>query len=429
MNCRSIPTMNDLPPAQAKKILQELVLDPQFRALKARLGDFNLFRTLGIHEKEIIHSRTLAWLMNPEESHGLGDLFLKRWMMQVIHHAELPFSILDVEAAKWADFSVQTEWVTPGSKRNRLDVLAILRDTTGADWVIAVEMKVGATQADGQLLAYDAALDIKFPNTRNQLRLFLTREAERPDEESAFVATSFAQVHRALKESLEERRGRLGEGPQSLLNNYLNLLESWFMENNDIEKLARDIYSRHKDALDIILEQRPDEGYTLTELLRKFIETNAKEFGIQVMKSVKGHVYFTIPEWTRPGAFNDGGKNLSFDLNFYEASIPAEILLHLEPSSALSPTLKDALLKLPKENKAFNRQDKKLKDDQKSYRLHRADLKERLRPKPGEEVNPETYAEKVEAQFRGAWEKIRESIVPAVTEVINAHLPPRSSNE
>lgn len=38
---------------------------------------FNLFDVLKISRMEIRHSNMLAWLLNPNENHGMGDAFLK----------------------------------------------------------------------------------------------------------------------------------------------------------------------------------------------------------------------------------------------------------------------------------------------------------------------------------------------------------------
>ena len=41
-------------------------------------NEFNMFDVLKISRTEIRHSNMLGWLLDPNESHGLGDTFLYR---------------------------------------------------------------------------------------------------------------------------------------------------------------------------------------------------------------------------------------------------------------------------------------------------------------------------------------------------------------
>ena len=66
-----------------------LVMDcPELTILEALLSRFNIFQVLRAAHHEIRHSNMLAWLLTPDESHGLGDRFFRRWLMQVVHKAE-----------------------------------------------------------------------------------------------------------------------------------------------------------------------------------------------------------------------------------------------------------------------------------------------------------------------------------------------------
>jgi hypothetical protein len=55
--------------------------------LEAVLSRFNIFRVLKAAKHEIRHSNMLAWLLDQDESHGLGNRFFRRWLMQVVHDA------------------------------------------------------------------------------------------------------------------------------------------------------------------------------------------------------------------------------------------------------------------------------------------------------------------------------------------------------
>jgi hypothetical protein len=55
--------------------------------LEERIGRFNIFDVLRIARAEIRHSNFLAWLLDPAESHGQGDLFLKAILMDLLRQA------------------------------------------------------------------------------------------------------------------------------------------------------------------------------------------------------------------------------------------------------------------------------------------------------------------------------------------------------
>lgn len=65
------------------KALEELLLDEDFIILISKTGRLNVFYALQLQNQEIRHSNFLAWLLNPNESHKLGDAFLKE-LLQIV---------------------------------------------------------------------------------------------------------------------------------------------------------------------------------------------------------------------------------------------------------------------------------------------------------------------------------------------------------
>ena len=71
--------------------------------LNKRQSEVNIFEILQVEKTEIRHSNILAWLLDPEESHGLGDGFLRGCIKAVITNLrdrdenEKPYDIIDSE--------------------------------------------------------------------------------------------------------------------------------------------------------------------------------------------------------------------------------------------------------------------------------------------------------------------------------------------
>ena len=62
-----------------------LLKDENFDRLDLGLQNPNIFQILRISKTEIRHSNFLAWLLDANQSHKLGDIFLKRFLRQVFH--------------------------------------------------------------------------------------------------------------------------------------------------------------------------------------------------------------------------------------------------------------------------------------------------------------------------------------------------------
>jgi PD-(D/E)XK nuclease superfamily protein len=54
------------------------------RAIEVLLDRFNIFEAIGFVGQELMHSRFLAFLLDPSKSHGLGDLLLKRLLRETL---------------------------------------------------------------------------------------------------------------------------------------------------------------------------------------------------------------------------------------------------------------------------------------------------------------------------------------------------------
>ena len=95
----------------------------ELEQLSAELATFNVFRVLKIDDAEIRHSNTLGWLLDPAESHGLGDVFLRRILSNMLLESEADIqglSAAQVELMDFSDIEVRREW-------NHIDVLVIDR--------------------------------------------------------------------------------------------------------------------------------------------------------------------------------------------------------------------------------------------------------------------------------------------------------------
>lgn len=216
--------------------------------LEERIGRFNIFDALSIARVEIRHSNYLAWLLTPAESHGQGDLFLKSLLMDVLRKARQqgitpPISPVELDGADLKGVEIRREW------RN-IDMLIMCDEPR---FVIAIENKVDSGEHSNQLQRYEDTVAAEHRDAR-RLFVYLTPEGDEPSD-TDWVAYSYADLHRAFTRTQKANAGAIGGDVAVFLGHYLSLIGNRFMENEDIDKLCRQIYSNHRRALDLIWER------------------------------------------------------------------------------------------------------------------------------------------------------------------------------
>jgi hypothetical protein len=66
------------------RFVSDLEGDGDLERLEDALREFNLFVALGAVTAELRHSSFLAWLLDPNENHGFGDILVKRLLQRAI---------------------------------------------------------------------------------------------------------------------------------------------------------------------------------------------------------------------------------------------------------------------------------------------------------------------------------------------------------
>lgn len=231
-------------------------------ALEERLGRFNIFDALGLARAEIRHSNFLAWLLDPAESHGQGQFFLKGLLEDILRsvpRGARPLSVLELHNADLRGVEVRREW-------ERIDLLITCEEPR---FGIVIENKIGSSEHGSQLYRYMNAYRNRYTD-RPAIFVYLTASGEGPSCEGWFHYT-YADVFRVLERCRNTQAGSIGDDVRVVLDHYLRLIGSRFMNDANIEKLCRDIYRKHRQALDLIYDVVGEKGETarlLEEMLR-----------------------------------------------------------------------------------------------------------------------------------------------------------------
>jgi hypothetical protein len=214
--------------------------------LEEKIGRFNVFDALGVARTEIKHSNFLAWLFDPNESHGQGDLFLKAVLMDVTRHARrlgrtLSISAVDVECGELRDIEVRRE-------TNQIDLAVV---SHSHQFAMIIENKIDSGEHSDQLSRYRTLINESELKRYERLFVFLSPGGINPSDD-AWMTYTYRDLHRVITKVRERGAGTLGTDVGVFLSHYLNLIESRLMDDVRIQELCRKIAATHRRALRLI---------------------------------------------------------------------------------------------------------------------------------------------------------------------------------
>jgi len=228
--------------------------------IRGHLGRFNPIKTMGMGHMEIRHSAILGWLLSPQETHGLGDSFLKAFLAQALrgHDSAMPPSALEVSQADMMDAEVRREW-------RHIDLL-IMSQKNG--WIFIIENKFNSSQHGNQLQRYmdgDASSLVDGDIYRDLRGIFLTLWEEEPDD-PRYAPIEYATICELLRQSALSGRVPLTPEVEQFLRHYLDVIEEatgMSDEQEEMEKLARQLYRDHRRVIDFIVDHGKRTDFTI----------------------------------------------------------------------------------------------------------------------------------------------------------------------
>ena len=91
--------------------LRALLKDPALDELELKLQQPNIFYVLRVQAAELCHSNFLAWLLDPRGTHGLSDLFLKRFLRDIFANGSYDWiDEFDVDQLDLSEVEIKREW-------------------------------------------------------------------------------------------------------------------------------------------------------------------------------------------------------------------------------------------------------------------------------------------------------------------------------
>ena len=321
-----------LSPDLARPALEALVLDnPELERLEALLDQFNLFEAVGVVRQEVRHSDFLAFLLNPQQSHGLGDVFLKRLLQQALGAGGRTLPILPLDLDIWSldEVLVLREW-------QNIDLLLLDKPH---HFAIIIENKIEIHEHSNQLQRYRQVVQTHYPDW-SIIGLYLTPDGELPSDES-YLPVSYSVICQVLEGLARSRASTFGPEVLMAITHYTQMVRRHIVGESEIAELCRRIYQKHQRALDLIYEYRPDRPAEIREVLERLI-TNTP--GLVPDESVKQYIRFAPEEWDVPtlragSGWTASGRILLFVFNNVPDSLKLTLFIGPGPQDILTGLL------------------------------------------------------------------------------------------
>lgn len=223
--------------------------------------ELNFFEITGIDMQEIRHSNFLAWLFDAREPHGLGDKIIKSYLKQVIRTRDFFYThrIIDLD---FQSFEVRREW-------NNLDICLI---SEKEKFIIVIENKIKAKEGRNQTAKYRTIVSNIYPDYE-QLYIFLTPDGVSAEDDAWFPST-YSDIVIAIQENLDYARDVV----RPLLQQYINILEKRVVTSDKLRRICKEIYQKHKAAIDLIYSYVGSYRAQVREWIVEFLKQNANEY-------------------------------------------------------------------------------------------------------------------------------------------------------
>ena len=283
--------------------LEALVVgNPDFEELERTRGVFCPFEAIGMVRQEIRHAHFLHYCLDPQRPHGFGTEPLRAILRAAaIAQRESAtgdegriLSPLDVHLMQFEAAEIRREW-------RRIDLLAVIQEEK---LIAAIELKIEAGEHSGQLGRYRDLVERQWP-TRDGWRhlfLFLTCNGDQPSEDGAgWLPLSLAAVAGEFDGIVRRQVG--APEARATLTAWLAMLRRHFLTDQDLVDLAGRLWAQHREALDFLMEHRPDvedgiAGLLLErqdEICRRLAE--ACGMAIEIDSATPRRIRFAVLDW------------------------------------------------------------------------------------------------------------------------------------
>jgi hypothetical protein len=303
----------------------------ELEGIEELLDRYNVFEAIGFTKQEIMHSRFLAFLLDPKRHHGLDDLFLRGLLRKCSESTDgYTLPRVDHHDGGLGQTTVHTE-VHAGD--GRIDILLL---NEAGKWAMIVENKVWTTEHSGQLEKYYQFVKENYPN--HLVRgIYLTPHGDRPSHEE-YLPLSYGSVCEILDGIVEDRGSSIPSDVRMSVEHYTGMVRRNIVTDPEISRLCREIFRKHYRALYVVIDNVVTAQDTIHKLVKGLIEETPRlAYGYREKGELEDYVVFDHEEWGVPtlrvGKRYHGSDRLLYFVVYSKFMESLEIWLELGPGN------------------------------------------------------------------------------------------------
>ena len=310
---------NDSTPEES---LRALSADSRLKRLGELLTEFNLFDVLSVARSELQHSRVVAWLLDPNGSHGLGDAFLRGFLRQ----AALAANGVGIDTVTPTDID---GWNLGSAEvfleRHNIDIL-VIDESNG--FVCLIENKIGSGEHSDQLSRYLGTVRRAY-KTLTPFPVFLTPSGIHPakaQDAEEYAPLGYEIISNLISEILETVDTDIRASVADFLKQYELTLRRRVLETpSDIDRLAYEIYNKHRRAIDLVLRARSN----LSTVNWDIIESAVRRFAPDLKKVSRATriLTYTSRSLEEVSELQDGDRLVVVDFLYHDESVRLRLMV------------------------------------------------------------------------------------------------------
>ncbi len=212
------------------KALKDFLLDINcLDPLYEWTNKFNLFDILKITRTEIRHSNMLSWLLDPNETHGLGDNVLKGFVQHTSQSLFKENDLFEILLMDFYNFTIQREW-------HNIDIVAVSNEK---HFVLCIENKIDSNEHDNQLERYRKIIMDTYPEY-TQIFLYLSPQGIDASDSENWVSISYNDVLEIIENT--KKKVKLLPEVALLIDNYTDIIRRHIVEDKKLIEICTNIY-------------------------------------------------------------------------------------------------------------------------------------------------------------------------------------------
>lgn len=244
--------------AYSLEALAQLEHSKEFAKLQQKFQQFNPLKVLRVEQYEIRHSNILAWLLDPNENHKLGDFFVRKLLSRLITRPENEgkgdgVDFLSYLHTSFGDVEIEREVKTHTNR-----YLDLLVHVPSQKLVLVIENKFHSGESVGQLENYLAYAKKQYTDPEYTiLPIFLTLANDEPSENSYWLL-DYQDVLDIIEQHLEHNADSIADQIHDFLTFYVEVLKEDLVSDDKSVQLALDVYETSKGTIDFLFLSQHD---------------------------------------------------------------------------------------------------------------------------------------------------------------------------